>query len=56
MVPGSRIDLVVICQGANAMSKDMNAKKQTRKPATKTLLQKRAAKQAKRSSKGAMAR
>jgi hypothetical protein len=36
------------------MSKGMNSKKQTRKPPAKTMMQKRAAKAAKKASRGAM--
>jgi hypothetical protein len=36
------------------MSKGLNSKKQTRKPATKTLLEKRAEKKAKKANRGAI--
>jgi hypothetical protein len=41
-------------QGVNAMSKGMNSKKQTRKAPAKTMLEKRAAKKAKKATKGAL--
>lgn len=44
--------LVTILEGAIAMSKGLNSKKQTRKAPAKTLLEKRAAKKAKKAGKG----
>ena len=41
-------------QGVKAMSKGMNSKKQNRKAPAKTMMEKRAAKKAKKASKGAM--
>jgi hypothetical protein len=41
-------------EGAQAMSKGMNSKKQTRKAPAKSLLEKRAEKKAKKTNKGAM--
>lgn len=50
----SRNDLTTILQRAKAMSKGMNSKKQTRKEPAKTMLEKRAARKAKKAAKGAM--
>lgn len=46
--------LVNTRRGAIEMSKGLNSKKQTRKAPAKTLLEKRAAKKAKKAGKGAM--
>jgi hypothetical protein len=47
--------LATLLEGVNAMSKGLNSRKQVRKPATKTMMQKRAAKQAKKAAKGTIA-
>ena len=49
-----RKSLTATVQGENTMSKGMNSKKQTQKTPAKTMLEKRAAKKAKKAGKGAI--
>jgi len=51
---GVWFDLNLIILGANLMSKGMDSKKQGKKEPAKTMKEKRAAKKAKKESKGAM--